>query len=312
MPSARRWVARGLDVLAVLIVLYALFAFFVAPRLAANSIVPAPPVSLALLNGGRFTVDRQKGRLTYLDFWATWCEPCQQSIPLIQRFARAHPEVDVVSIDVGETAGTVGGFVKRHPMERIALDPDETAAHAFGVSDFPTMVVLDAAGNQRAKWIGFNPEIEAEMLAAKARFAPLKQTSWIAPATAAEPARPPTLVIEDEPNSLNTIRNTPFGWQLGPLTQGYLFLVNDRGELVPDRALALPTRANGGNLARRTAHHVSHPHRPLERRRAVRRTRRGLHDRRAAQPENGRARHVGSGRCGALVGARAPTPWWCS
>src|ERR1700733_3276018 len=65
------------------------------------------------------------------------------------------------------------------------------------------------------------------------------------PARPAEP-RPPTLVLEDEPNSLNTIRNTPFGWLLGPLTQGYLFLVNDRGELVPDRALALPTRANGG------------------------------------------------------------------
>jgi peptide/nickel transport system substrate-binding protein len=246
MPSARRWVARGLDVLAGLIVLYAVYAFFIAPRLAANSVVPAPPVSLALLNGGRFTVDHQRGRITYLDFWATWCEPCQQSIPLIQRFARAHPEVDVVSIDVGETAHVVEGFVKHHPMAKIALDPDETAAHAFGVADFPTMIVLDADGNQRAKWLGFNPEIEAEMAAAEARFRPAKQTALIAPASAAEQVRPPTLVIEDEPNSLNTIRNTPFGWQLGPLTQGYLFLVNDRGELVPDRAIALPTRANGG------------------------------------------------------------------
>src|SRR6202035_3099295 len=69
--------------------------------------------------------------------------------------------------------------------------------------------------------------------------------SWIAPAAAAEAARPPTLVLEDEPNSLNTIRNTPFGWLLGPLTQGYLFLVDDRGRLVPDRALRVPTRENG-------------------------------------------------------------------
>src|SRR5665213_2499711 len=102
MCSARRWVARGLDVLAVLIVLFALFDFFSAPRLAENRIVPAPPMSLATLDGGRFTIDRQRGRLTYLDFWATWCAPCRQSIPLIQRFARSHPEVDVVSIDVGE------------------------------------------------------------------------------------------------------------------------------------------------------------------------------------------------------------------
>jgi peptide/nickel transport system substrate-binding protein len=246
MPSARRWVARGLDVLAALIVLIALFEFFVAPRLAANAVTPAPPVSLALLNGGRFTIDGQKGRITYLDFWATWCEPCRQSIPLIQRFAKAHPEVDVVSIDIGEPTHTVESFVAKFPMKKIALDPDETAAHAFGVANFPTMIVIDAQGNQRAKWLGYNPDIETQMAAAEATLTAPKKTSWIAPAQAAEAHRPPTLVIEDEPNSLNTIRNTPFGWQLGPLTQGYLFLVNERGELVPDRALALPTRANGG------------------------------------------------------------------
>jgi peptide/nickel transport system substrate-binding protein len=221
------------------------FEFFVAPRLAQNAIVPAPPVALATLEGGRFSIDRQKGRLTYLDFWASWCEPCQQSIPLIQRFAHQHPEVDVISVDVGEPAGLVSGFVRSHPMKRVVLDPDQTAARAFGITDFPTMVVIDGQGNQRAKWLGFNPEIEAQMAGAEARYMP-KRTSWIAPAAAAEAARPPTLVVEDEPNSLNTIRNTPFGWLLGPLTQGYLFLVDDRGELVPDRALALPTRANGG------------------------------------------------------------------
>ena len=245
MATPRRLAARGLDVLAGLIVLFAIYAYFVAPRIAENRIVPAPPVSLATLGGGRYTVAGGHGRLTYLDFWATWCEPCQQSIPLIQRFARAHPEVDVVSVDVGEPPGVVGGFVRTHPMERVALDPDSTAARAFGVADYPTMVVIDAQGNQRAKWLGYNPEIEAQMAAAETRYQ-TKKTSWLAPAAAAEPQRPPTLVIEDEPNSLNTIRNTPFGWQLGPLTQGYLFLVDDRGALVPDRALALPTRANGG------------------------------------------------------------------
>ena len=254
MPSARRWVARGLDVLATLIVLFALFEFFVAPRLAENAPIPAPPVALATLDGGRFAVDRQHGRLTYLDFWATWCEPCQQSIPLIQAFARRHPEVDVVSVDVGEPAAVVAAFARTHPMEKVALDPDQTAAVAFGVQDFPTMVVIDPQGNQRAKWLGFNPNIAAEMAAAEARYLPRKSfraerreaRSRGTARTRATAEQPLTLVIEDEPNSLNTIRNTPFGWLLAPLTQGYLFLVDDRGQLVPDRALALPTRANGG------------------------------------------------------------------
>jgi peptide/nickel transport system substrate-binding protein len=68
---------------------------------------------------------------------------------------------------------------------------------------------------------------------------------------AAGPARagappPLTLSLEEDPSSLNTILNTGYGWLLGPLTQGYLFLVDAHGRLVPDRALAVPTRAGGG------------------------------------------------------------------
>jgi peptide/nickel transport system substrate-binding protein len=58
--------------------------------------------------------------------------------------------------------------------------------------------------------------------------------------------RPLTIFVEEDPSSLNTILNTAYGWQLGPLTQGYLFTVDDRGALVPDLAVRLPTRANGG------------------------------------------------------------------
>ena len=246
MPSPRRWVARGLDGLAVLIVLFAIYQFFIAPRLANNRPVPAPPIALGTLDGARLSLDGHRGRVTFLDFWATWCEPCKQSIPLIQAYAKAHPEVDVVSVDVGEPPAVVRAFAATHPMRRIAFDPDQTAANAFGIVNFPTMVVVDSSGNQRAKWVGYDPEIGSAMAAAEQRYRKPSATSWIAPAAAATLPRPPTLVIEDEPNSLNTIRNTPFGWLLGPITQGYLFLVNDRGELVPDNALAIPTRANGG------------------------------------------------------------------
>lgn len=67
------------------------------------------------------------------------------------------------------------------------------------------------------------------------------------PATASPAApRPLAIYVEEDPSSLNTILNTAYGWQLGPLTQGYLFTVDDRGRLVPDAARELPTRKNGG------------------------------------------------------------------
>ena len=63
---------------------------------------------------------------------------------------------------------------------------------------------------------------------------------------AAAADRPLTIFVENDPTSLDTILNTAYGWQLAPLTQGYLFSVDDRGRLVPDLARELPTRANGG------------------------------------------------------------------
>ncbi len=67
----------------------------------------------------------------------------------------------------------------------------------------------------------------------------------IAPAMA-RAARPLVVFVENDPTSLDTILNTAYGWQLGPLTQGYLFTVDERGALVPDLATVIPTRANGG------------------------------------------------------------------
>jgi peptide/nickel transport system substrate-binding protein len=248
MPFVRRWLSRGLDGLAILVVLYAVFHFFVAPRLIREAAAPAPPLALATLDRGTFSLAAHRGRVVFLDFWASWCEPCKQSLPLVERYARSHPDADVIAVDVGETAGTARAFARAHGLANVVLDPDEIAAHAYGVSGFPTMIVVDPAGMVRAKWVGFNPAIERAMADARERYGARGVGAAGGIATAAEAAtpKPPTLAIEDDPNTLDTIRNTPFGWQLGPLTQGYLFLVDDRGALVPDRALAVPSTRNGG------------------------------------------------------------------
>lgn len=169
MFPLRRYAARGLDVLAVLVVLVALARFVVLPRLHHGS-VPAPPVSLATLEGGRFQLERARGQVVFLDFWATWCEPCRDSIPLVQHFKRTHPGVVVESVDVGEDSGLVRPFAAKFAMRDVALDPDQTVARAFGVDGFPTLVAIGPDGKIRARWIGFDPAIEKDMADALARY----------------------------------------------------------------------------------------------------------------------------------------------
>jgi thiol-disulfide isomerase/thioredoxin len=173
----RRWAARGLDVLAVVIVLAAVAKFFVLPRLPHRAIVQAPAVTLPTLAGGRFDLARNRGHVVFLDFWASWCDPCRASIPLVQHFRRTHPGIDVVSVDVGEDVKLVRPFAARFKMDDVALDPDMTVAHAFGVSGYPTLVAIDPAGRIRASWIGFDPGIEREMALVAARYAPARKTA---------------------------------------------------------------------------------------------------------------------------------------
>jgi thiol-disulfide isomerase/thioredoxin len=169
VPPLRRNLARALDVLAVLVVLAAVVRFAVLPRLH-RDVAQAPAVSLAALDGGRFDLAQHRGRLVFLDFWATWCAPCKDSIPLVQRFRRGHPGVDVVSVDVGEPAAFVRPYAAKLKMDDVVLDPDEIVAHAFGVSGYPTVVAIDGTGRVRARWIGFDPDIEREMADAVTKY----------------------------------------------------------------------------------------------------------------------------------------------
>jgi len=170
----RRLAARALDVLAVVVVLAALarFGWPYAERALHRGAVPAPPVSLATLDGGRFDLGRRHGRFVFLDFYATWCEPCRQSIPLVERFARLHPAADVVAIDVGEPTALARPFAAKFGLRDVALDPDLTVAHAFAVDGYPTIVAIDAAGSVRARWIGYDPQIERALRDALARWGP--------------------------------------------------------------------------------------------------------------------------------------------
>jgi thiol-disulfide isomerase/thioredoxin len=155
------------DLLALALILFVVFKLFVAPRLFVHRLEPAPQLALPTMTGGSFSLTAHRGRLVFIDFWASWCEPCQRSLPLVERFARAHPEVEVLAVDVGEPAEIARRFARRHGLHNVAFDQTQRAAAAFGVNGLPTMVVVDPAGYLRGTWPGYNPAIEARMESAE-------------------------------------------------------------------------------------------------------------------------------------------------
>jgi thiol-disulfide isomerase/thioredoxin len=159
-----RLVSRALDVLAILVVLFVLYRIFIAPRyLSTAAAHPAPHVTYQTLAGKPWVLTQQRGHVVFLDFWASWCEPCKLSLPMVEKFARTHPEVEVVPVDVGEPRPVVEAYARTHHMEHVALDPDTLSQGFFQIQGFPTMVVIDPQGRIRATWTGFNPAIQLNM-----------------------------------------------------------------------------------------------------------------------------------------------------
>ncbi len=160
----RLTVGRFLDVVAILVIAYAAYRVFVVPRyLALGAAHPAPRVTYQTLAGPPFVLMQHRGRLVFMDFYASWCEPCKISLPWVEHYARAHPEVDVVPIDVGEPPAVVASFAKSYKLQNVAYDTQALSSGFFQINGFPTMVVVDPQGRIRATWQGLNPALQMNM-----------------------------------------------------------------------------------------------------------------------------------------------------
>lgn len=141
---------------------------------------PAPEFALHALDGSEISLAGLRGRTVLLDFWATWCKPCVETMPALQRlhdeYAARGLTVVGVSIDEGKPGKTldkVRRFAeKRRVSYPIALDRSEGAAwEAYAVRVVPAAFLIDPEGRIVAQWSGKTAEgvIEEEV---RRRLAP--------------------------------------------------------------------------------------------------------------------------------------------
>src|SRR5277367_5120653 len=101
-----------------------------------------------------------RGRVVYLDFWASWCGPCRQSFPWMEPMKKAYEAqgLTVLAINVDHDRGDAERFLKIfHPDFEIRFDPQGSWAEEFKVSGMPTSVIMDRHGVVRFTHVGFWP-----------------------------------------------------------------------------------------------------------------------------------------------------------
>ena len=155
---------RALDALAIALVLFVAYRLLIVPRsLPESAAYPAPAVTYQTLAGGRFDLAGQRGHVVFLEFYASWCTPCRASLPLVESFAKSHPSVRVIPVDVGEPRPVAAAFARALALRNVAIDPPALSRGFFQLEGFPTMVVIDPRGRIRATWQGINPAVELNM-----------------------------------------------------------------------------------------------------------------------------------------------------
>lgn len=105
-----------------------------------------PDFFLQDLNGENVPLKTFKGRTVLVHFFATWCEPCREELPALNRFLeRSASNASVVAISVAEVDPRVKRFFEQAPVDfPVLLDRDRTTAKSWKISTLPTTYVLDA------------------------------------------------------------------------------------------------------------------------------------------------------------------------
>ena len=138
-----------------------------APAHAVDVNTDAPDFTLEALTGGNLRLQEHRGDVVLINFWASWCGPCRQEMPILDRLHQRYSDAGFAVLGVN-----VEG--KRKPAEKIAkkskvtfpvlIDAGQKVSETYGLEAMPTTVVVDRNGKIRYIHRGYKPGDEAKYI----------------------------------------------------------------------------------------------------------------------------------------------------
>lgn len=133
---------------------------------------PAPPFELPRLNGeGRVSLDDYRGTVVLLDFWASWCPPCRESLPdyneirnqLQAQYGKTAFEVLAVNLDLnrGKALEFLDEYQPDYPVLR---ESGHETQRQYELMGMPTAFLIDARGRIRHSWQGYARDYRPELI----------------------------------------------------------------------------------------------------------------------------------------------------
>jgi len=131
---------------------------------------PAPDFTLVDLQGKKWTLSELKGQVVFVNFWATWCPPCREEMPSMQKLYNMLPKekFKMLAILSGDDPALADSFAKKLDLTMPILnDQDNTVGAAYRLTGVPETFIIDKQGILREKFIGsaqWNAPVHVQML----------------------------------------------------------------------------------------------------------------------------------------------------
>jgi thiol-disulfide isomerase/thioredoxin len=113
--------------------------------------------NLPLLNGTKISLSQFKGKVVFLNFWATWCGPCRSEMPSMEAVYQNLKDkgLEILAVNLGDSKSKVSAFMKENKLSFPAvLDEKSTTGSYYNVQAIPTTYIIDKRGLIVARIVG--------------------------------------------------------------------------------------------------------------------------------------------------------------
>jgi peroxiredoxin len=141
-------------------------ALAIGPTLSAQAIAPtgfAPDFTLRAADGKNLRLQEQRGQVVLVNFWATWCGPCKQEMPHLNRLYEKYRASGFVllAVNIDEDPRLAVGTAQRMGLKfPVLLDGDKKVSKLYDLSSMPSTVMIDRDGRVRHIHLGYREGLE--------------------------------------------------------------------------------------------------------------------------------------------------------
>ncbi|MEO0074583.1 MAG: TlpA disulfide reductase family protein [candidate division WOR-3 bacterium] len=149
----------------IIIIISTIFLIISCVKTKSPAVFKDTDFTLEKIDGGTITLSQLKKKVILIDFWATWCPPCQEAIPhLVDLYDKYKDKgLAILGISLDQNKEAIPPFINEYKINYPILLGNQEVAKKYQIQGIPTFFVFDRSGNIVYKEVGFSEKSKSQL-----------------------------------------------------------------------------------------------------------------------------------------------------